>query len=259
MQLPVVTVVIPNHNDATYISQAIKSAANQDYPGLIQICVVDDGSTDDSWDIILKCLFGEADVSPEVVNGNVVVDQEGVTAIKRPEAGGPSAARNTAIEYTIENTHIYAMLDSDDEFYSDKVSKCVAKIMEDPLRIGAVYGDYDILHISDGRIIRDFKEPFDKARLLNECIIHSGSVVNNLALKATYEATGFYDVNMRVCEDYDLWMRISEQFVFVHIPESLTLVRVTSDNSSFIINQDTWAQNWRRVMEKAQQRRGVQP
>ena len=59
---------------------------------------------------------------------------------------------------------------------------------------------------------------------------------------------------MRTCEDYDLWMRISDNYMIVHIPESLTKVRVTGDNSSFIINKDVWQRNWSRVMEKASER-----
>jgi len=59
---------------------------------------------------------------------------------------------------------------------------------------------------------------------------------------------------MRTCEDYDLWMRISEQFIIAHIPEALTLVRVTNKSSSAVVNQEVWQQNWLRVMEKMRQR-----
>jgi hypothetical protein len=70
----------------------------------------------------------------------------------------------------------------------------------------------------------------------------------------TEEETGYYDRTMRVCEDYDLWMRISERFLILHIPESLTLVRVTGENSSSTVQKDIWEQNWRRVAEKTAQR-----
>ena len=55
-------------------------------------------------------------------------------------------------------------------------------------------------------------------------------------------------------EDYDLWMRISERYIIAHVPKSLTKVRVTGDNSSFIVNQNVWQKNWARVIEKMQQR-----
>jgi len=49
-------------------------------------------------------------------------------------------------------------------------------------------------------------------------------------------------------------MRISEKFIIAHVPKSLTMVRVTGDNSSFIVNQEVWQKNWTRVMQKMQER-----
>ena len=38
--------------------------------------------------------------------------------------------------------------------------------------------------------------------------------------------------------------------MIVHIPESLTLVRVTGDNSSFVVNRDVWEENWAKIRHK---------
>ena len=258
MNFPKVTVIIPNHNDENYIVGAIKSAALQTYIGPLQICVIDDASKDNSWNII--CSLIEQDASTSIQKSNDLEVLQGIykgkslTAIRRPEAGGPSAARNTGINLTLDQTEIYAMLDSDDEFYKDKVSKCVSLMIKDFYNIGAVYADYDTINVETNKTIREFKEPFSRRRLVEECIVHSGSVVNKLALEKVAEDTGYYDETMRTCEDYDLWMRISEYFIMAHIPESLTLVRVTGDNSSFIVNQEVWQKNWTRVREKFYQR-----
>ena len=162
MVYPRVTILIPVHNDEQYISKAIDSAVAQKYQGLLQVFVVDDGSTDDSWKVVNN-LFEEG------VEEKVISDLElksgkykGVqlTAVKRPLAGGPSAARNTGIKLTINHTDIYAMLDSDDEFYPDKVRKCVYLMSSNPQLIGAVYADYDTYDTKTGKTIREFKEPF---------------------------------------------------------------------------------------------------
>ena len=84
--------------------------------------------------------------------------------------------------------------------------------------------------------------------------MHSGSLILKDALVSVEEDTGFYDEEMRTCEDYDLWMRISEKYIIAHVPKSLTKVRVTGDNSSFIVNQEVWQKNLARVMEKMQAR-----
>ena len=256
MNFPRVTVMIPNHNDEQYIQSAIDSALNQDYLGGLSVCVVDDGSSDGSWDLI-NSLFENIDSVERVGDFSIVKgvrNHRSITAVRRPEAGGPSAARNTGIDFTLDDTDIYAMLDSDDEFYKQKVSKCVDVFIRDSGSVGVVYGDYDTYNTSTGIKIREFKEPFNRRRLIDECIVHSGSVVSKEALLETKEETGYYDENMRTCEDYDLWMRISESFMIVHIAEAMTLVRVTGSNSSFIIDSEVWQQNWRRVMEKVHQR-----
>ena len=120
--------------------------------------------------------------------------------------------------------------------------------------VGVVYGDYDVLHTSSEKIIREYKEPYSRRRLVQECIVHSGSLISKKALVDVIEETGYYDREMRTCEDYDLWMRISEKYIIAHVPKSLTKVRVTGDNSSFIVNNDVWQKNWIRVMEKMQTR-----
>jgi len=256
MNFPRVTVMIPNHNDEQYIQKAIDSALNQDYLGPLRVCVVDDGSSDGSWDLI-NSLFENIDSVERVQDLSTIKGvrkNRSFIAIKRPQAGGPSEARNTGIDFTLNDTDIYAMLDSDDEFYTKKVNTCVDIFVKDSGSVGVVYGDYDTYNTNTGIMIREFKEPFNRRRLVNECIIHSGSVVSKEALVATKEDTGYYDKNMRTCEDYDLWMRISELFMIVHVAEALTMVRVTGANSSFIIDSETWQKNWKRVMEKFHQR-----
>ena len=138
--------------------------------------------------------------------------------------------------------------------YEDKISECINVFVKGGEAIGVVYADYDTLHTSTGKIIREYKEPFSRKRLIQECIVHSGSLISKQALEMVLEDTGYYDNTMRTCEDYDLWMRISENFIIAHVPKSLTRVRVTGDNSSFIVNQEVWQKNWTRVMQKMQAR-----
>ena len=252
---PSVTVLIPNYNDEEYIEKSIRSALEQDYEGSLNVCVVDDGSTDGSLDLLRILVKNPASDTYKGLNVTINKDSFGddrtITLIENKNSG-PSGARNVGIGYTIAKTDIYAMLDSDDEMYPNKVSECV-KQMEDDF-VGAVYGDYDVFHTSTGKMIREFKEPFSRKRLVRECIVHSGSVVSAKALEDVLEETGYYDEEMRTCEDYDLWMRISEKYIIKHIPKSLTMVRVTGDNSSFVVNQEVWQKNWLRVMQKKDSR-----
>ena len=252
MSLPSVTILIANYNDEKYIDRCIESAVNQDYPGRLNICIVDDGSTDSSWKII-SSYFNQEDGKLLEKSNCGRFGNTNLIAIKG-ENGGPSFARNIGITQTIEDTDIYAILDSDDEMYEDKVSTCVSLFQKGDGMIGVVYADYDTINVETGKIIREFKEPYSRKRLVRECIVHSGSLILKEALQNVLEETGYYDETMRTCEDYDLWMRISEKYIIAHVPKSLTKVRVTGDNSSFIVNQEIWQKNWSRVVEKMQQR-----
>ena len=252
MPLPRVTILIANYNDEEYIDNAIESAVNQDYPGPLTICIVDDGSEDSSWDII-SSYFDDKDGDILTKKNSGRFGHTNFIAIKNVNSG-PSAARKVGIKKTLEDTDIYAILDSDDEMYENKLSSCVSVFERGEGMIGVVYGDYDTFHVDSNRTIREFKEPYSRKRLVQECIVHSGSLVLKEALQSVLEETGFYDKTMRTCEDYDLWMRISEKYIIAHVPKSLTKVRVTGDNSSFVVNQETWRKNWLRVMEKMQSR-----
>ena len=79
-------------------------------------------------------------------------------------------------------------------------------------------------------------------------------IISYVLMEKVKELTGYYDETMRTCEDYDLWMRIAEHFMVVHIAKSLTLVRVQPKNSTDTVAKDIWQRNWTRVHQKTQQR-----
>ena len=267
IELPLVTVVIANYNYGQYIETAIGSALNQDYPGPLQICVVDDGSTDDSWEKIQNIVDTDTTKKDDLeIAEKVIVRPDDyevrVIAIKRPN-GGASAARNTAINYTWEETHAFAILDADDEYYTNKVSRMVQKLLEDPAKIGVVYADYDIHDLNTGKVVREYKQPYSKDVLMGECIVHSNALINKLAFAATNEETGFYDVNLHgpatgefigCSEDYDLWLRISEQFMIVHIPESLAKANITGHNQTTNVTSEIFYNNFEYMMSKMHKR-----
>jgi len=278
--LPLITIVIANYNYGQYIEAAIGSALNQDYPGPLQICVVDDGSTDDSWEKIQNIVGTDTtkkddiEIAEKVVAPFLTVEEfwepsarpddyeVRVIAIKRPN-GGASVARNTAINHTWEETNAFAILDADDVYYPNKVSKMVRKMLEDPARIGVVYADYEIHDHNSGKVVREFKQPYNRNVLMNECIVHSNALISKRAFSAVKEERGFYDPNLHgpgggefigCAEDYDLWIRISEQFMIVHIPESLAVANITGLNQTTNVNPEVFSKNWHYIMSKVQNR-----
>jgi len=250
--LPVVSVVIPNYNYIDYFPQAMDSIAKQDYPNK-QIIFIDDCSTDDSFNKFCNITHIEGSLDcPEGVEEAVYGKYKkiNIIGIKLQKSHGPSYARNLGMKTLWDKTHAFAFLDADDIYYPAKISKSVDEWLKHPQEIGVVYSDYDVYHTQTDVLIREYKEPYCRQRLLQECIINNNSLVNKLAL----EKCGLYDEEMRTCEDYDLWMRITEYFLAIHIPQSLVQIRVTGRGATASVHVDEWNKNWSRVMQKTQNR-----
>ncbi|WP_247383475.1 MULTISPECIES: glycosyltransferase [unclassified Bradyrhizobium] len=96
------SIVINNYNYACFLKEAIESALNQTY-SLIEIVVVDDGSSDGSREIIAS--YGDRVVS----------------VLK--ENGGQASALNAGV--SASRGDVLCFLDSDDYFYPDKVAQVI--------------------------------------------------------------------------------------------------------------------------------------
>lgn len=254
MNNPLVTILIANHNYGKYIESCIKSAQNQTYQN-IKIIVVDDASTDNSREIIDKLADKDFRITTKCLSTCV----------------GASEARNIAIRQCLNETDYFLILDADDEARTTKVAEML-QVIQTSNAIGCVYGDYDILNVETGNIIREFKEPYSLKRLQQDCIVHSASLISKEALETTKELyefgnISFYDKRLHgpanqtfqgCCEDFDLWLRIAERFIIVHIPKSLSLVRVHPHNASKIEKvQPVWQTNWSLMQQKVTQRRNA--
>ena len=224
-----VTVVIPCHNHADMIVGAIDSVLSQDYKP-ISIVVMDDGSTD---------------------NVREAIKGKEVCYLRNDNAMGPSAARNKAIEHMWDKSDVFMMLDADDRYLENKVSKSVSKFCEDKKHIGIVYTDAIIRNINTGTEIHEFREPYSRERIEQECIISNTPLISKEALAYS----GGYDEGMRTCEDWDLWLRITEGFVAVHIPETLHVYSVTGKNSSDTVSKEIWNKNWEKIRQRINQRK----
>ena len=252
--LPVVTVVIPAYNQQSRVKRAIQSVVDQDYPNK-QICIIDPGSTDGTFSIIEKMIhnaeFKQIEpYGPNYVEGDIDGVKIYLLCLYKAKVEGPSAARNECIRFMWEKTHFFSMLDADDYYKVDKLTKTVNKMLFNPNQIGIVYNDLDIYHESNGVTIREFRQSFDRQILERENIITNSPLISKQALSLS----GLYDESLRTCEDWDLWLRITEHMTAIHIPEALSVYSVTGQNSTDTVAKEEWGRNWQMVQEKLRQR-----
>jgi glycosyltransferase involved in cell wall biosynthesis len=193
-----VSIVITTYNRRAFLREAIFSVLNQDYEDK-EIIIVDDGSTDNS--------FQEARGFP-------------VRYVWKKN-GGISSARNMGI--AISKGEYIAFLDVDDLWKKGKLTDQIQKM---------IIGDIDISYtdeiwIRNGERVnqRDKHRKYSGfifERCLPLCIISPSSVVIK---RTVFEKIGFFDETLPVCEDYDMWLRITSQFPVLFIEKPFIIKR----------------------------------
>jgi glycosyltransferase involved in cell wall biosynthesis len=179
------SVIIPVYNREQDILKALNSVINQTF-GDYEIVVVDDGSTDGTA-AVLNCF------------------KEKIEVIRHRENLGVSAARNSAIKSA--SGQYIALLDSDDEWYPHKLAEDF-RYLEQNNQVK--------IHQSNEEWVRNGKKVNPKfkhkklagnifEKSLELCLISPSSVVMHNSL---FDKYGLFDETMRVCEDYDLWLRL---------------------------------------------------
>lgn len=252
---PRVTFIIAHHNYHKYLPSAIDSALKQTYKN-IHICIIDDCSKNQEsvFEIIENFAFFTNFYEKD---NKTIYESDKITYIKLSKQNGSykqAYARNCGIEQCWNNTDYFAILDADDENYPTKIEKCIKILEENKENFCAVYTDTDIINVQNNRIVREYREPFDRIKLLQECIVHSGCVINKNCLQEVLENGKVFDEEMPPCEDYDLWIRLSEKYLFYHIPESLNLVRVHPQNSTNTSTHEHRMSRLQRIHEKRKNR-----
>lgn len=138
MSLPRVTCVMTAYNYARYVAGALESVLSQDYPGrLLDVVVVDDGSTDDTADMVARVQAG--------AGGRV-------TLIRQANAG-LAAATQAALRQA--SGDLVAICDADDEWLPGKIQMQVEVLSRRP-EVSVVYGDMQVIDEAGSVLDRSF-------------------------------------------------------------------------------------------------------
>lgn len=235
----VVTGIVPICNHEKWVKQAVLSLVQQTRP-VDHLVVIDDSSEDRSLEMV-KSL---------IENGKIVGTNVPCYVLKSPKRSGPSASRNAGIKYLWDKTDIFALLDSDDYYYPTKIEESLKQFDSNLAKVGVVYTDYDTINESTGLTLRQYKQAYSRELLLRECIINCDSLVSKRAI----EKVGLFDESLRCVEDYDLWLRLTEHFMAIHISESMVGIRVGRHSSTDSESKDTWNKCYQKVFTKLNER-----
>ncbi len=187
MATPLVSIITPAYNSAGFIGETISAAIAQTFRDF-ELIVVDDESTDDTIDAVLK----PADGDPRVI---VMVAAH----------GGPAAARNAGLD--VARGRFIALLDSDDVWMPNYLSEQLATLQTFPQHDVVTANAITRGGALDGRPVwtpsvglRDLD--------LRDLILQENSVciMSVFRRKVIERITGF-DPRFTGNEDYEFWLR----------------------------------------------------
>ena len=203
---PLISVIIPTYNRGWIIEEAVDSVLSQVYRDF-ELIIVDDGSTDNTLEILNSY-------------------QDDITVF-RQNNHGVSTARNRGI--TAASGRFIAFLDSDDlwlpqklfrqvEFFNKNQDAQICQTEETWIRKGVRVNPKKRHKKPEGMI-------FEQSLAL--CLVSPSAVMIRRSL---FDEVGVFDEKLPVCEDYDLWLRISCRFPVYLIDTSLIIKRGGHDD-----------------------------
>ena len=183
-----VSVIIPTYNREHTLKRAIDSVLNQSVN--VQCIVVDDASTDRTQELLLSY-------------------RDQIHRVTLSKNLGVSYARNEGVTHS--KGHFIAFLDSDDEWKKDKIKHQLAHFKQNPF--------YNLVQCNEQWIRHG--QPFNQKKhhtkqsgfifdlCLYRCMISPSGVMFRRRFFDYFQG---FDTKLRVCEDYDLWLKISRYY-----------------------------------------------
>jgi glycosyltransferase involved in cell wall biosynthesis len=197
--LPLVTVVTPVLNGATFISATIDSVLAQDYSN-VEYLIIDGGSSDGTETIARA--YGER-----------------IRYVRERDAGQADAVNRG---FRMGAGSVLAFLNADDVYAPDAVTRGVTELGRRP-DTSVVYGRAALIDDRGRQIGRYPVESFDPALLAERCFIAQPAT---FIRREAFDAVGGFDPRLHFAFDYDFWIRLSRSHRFAMIDAVLASARV---------------------------------
>ena len=216
-----VSIIIPVYNCEKFIHDAIESALDQTAKNC-EVVVIDDGSTDNTTNILRS--YGDR------------------ITCKIQERQGQAAAINKGVK--VSAGEYIAYLDSDDMCLPERLEEQLRYLHNHP-DVGLVYSDsYQI--DENARITSILKSrPMEQFSLLQSNYIARSSVMHR---GNCLRHVGLFDVVITGSDDWDMWIRMSEQYRLGYIEKPLVKHRIHKNNISLTRPKKLGYGRWTRMI-----------
>jgi glycosyltransferase involved in cell wall biosynthesis len=220
-QLPLVSIVTPSYNQAAYLEETIQSVLSQDYPN-IEYIIVDGGSTDDSLEVIQRC-----------VNDSRYQNRFGWWVSERDQ--GQTDAINKGFAHA--KGDILAWLNSDDTYLPQAVGEAVEYLQAHP-EVGMAYGDANLIDEA-GHVIGKFPARQTDYRRLRQGYVHIPQQASFFRADL-WRQVGPLDPTFYFAMDYDLWVRLARLSTLQYTPRLWANFRLHDTGKSVIADDRCW-------------------
>ncbi|HCB3534852.1 TPA: glycosyltransferase, partial [Escherichia coli] len=192
-RVPLVSIYIPAYNCSKYIVRCVESALNQTITDL-EVCICDDGSTDDTLRILQEHY----------------ANHPRVRFISQKNKGIGSAS-NTAVRLC--RGFYIGQLDSDDFLEPDAVELCLDEFRKD-LSLACVYTTNRNIDREGNLISNGYNWPiYSREKLTSAMICHHFRMFTARA----WNLTEGFNESISNAVDYDMYLKLSEVGPFKHI------------------------------------------
>ncbi len=222
--LPLVSIITPAYNRASYLDETICSVLSQDYAN-IEYIVLDDGSTDNTRDVL------------ENYEGRIIWETHPNMGETRTVNKGLSMARGD----------IVAVVNSDDPLLPGAVKTAVDFMQARP-EVLVAYPDWNFIG-PKSEVIRHIKVPeHDYMAMLkrHHCSVGPGAFIRRNWLGRA----GLRDPDFRYVGDFELWLRLGLYGQFARIPTTLATFRMHPDSATVSQRGIVMADEHIRLMDK---------
>jgi len=220
-QTPLVSVVVPIFNAERFLSDAIESVLTQSYRNL-ELILVDDGSTDDSYQIAQR--YADRDARVKLVRNDRNV--------------GIVLTRNRAFDETSPAARYFAVLDSDDVCLPDRLLRQVDFMESHPEH--ALVGGNTLIIDEQGAEIGRRIYPSTHEALIAVITRYNPIAQPSVMIRRTaLEQVGRYDEHYSRCQDYDLWLRMAARFKIANLDAFTLKYRISATQGKRVKLRDS--------------------
>lgn len=208
--MPSISIILPVYNGMAYLHYAINSVLEQSYTDF-EFLILDDCSTDDSWNYICGIKDGRVKIFRNDTNKGLFYN----------------------LNFLINNssTNLIKLWSQDDIMRPNAIEEIVS-FHKRNINVGFSYTGVDYI---DGKGTESVNKKIDNTPEIIDQITHAeicfytGSIAGNIANvtlnKAALDKVGLFNESMIISGDFDMWVRIAEFFEIGYVKKPLVLLR----------------------------------